>query len=103
MDEQLLITGYPEDIDKKKIAMPGFFANLRTVREIPKLGSLPSSLALGILGMPGYVPFTFLGTFKYHVFQIEVIFFYFSTNHLRQSEADSELLLVGTSAQLSFL
>ena len=47
------MAGYPEDMDKDKIAMPGFFANLRMVREMPKLGALPSSLALGTLGMPG--------------------------------------------------
>ena len=63
--EHLLIAGYAKDVDKEKIAMPGFFANLRMVREMPKLGALPSSLALGTLGMPGYVHLIWLSTLGY--------------------------------------
>ena len=59
------MAGYPEDMDKDKIAMPGFFANLRMVREMSKLGVLPSSLALGTLGMPGYVYLTWLSTLRF--------------------------------------
>ena len=52
-----LNTGYPKDMDLKKIAMPGFLSHQKAALEMPKLGNLPHSLALGTLGMPGYVYF----------------------------------------------
>ena len=52
-----MATGYPKDMDLKKIAMPGFLSNQKAALEMLKLGDLPHSLALGTLGMPGYVSF----------------------------------------------
>ena len=50
-----LVVGYPKELDVSKFGSPAFATNQPTVFALPDLGSLPHSLALGTVGMPGYV------------------------------------------------
>ena len=51
----LTFVGYPKELDVTKFGSPAFATNQPTVFALPDLGDLPHSLALGTIGMPGYV------------------------------------------------
>ena len=48
----VLIAGFP---DLSKVGMPSYITQRPAVFPLPKLGDLPHSLALGTVGMPGWV------------------------------------------------
>ena len=52
-----IIVGIPKELDVSKSGGPSFITNQPAVFKLPDLGSLPHSLALGTVGMPGYLSF----------------------------------------------